>query len=305
MLLRNWPTPLYWQPPLAEQRLAVTAPAANLPLGSNALIFVAMTPCRLVDTRTSQGFSGAFGPPSLAGSAPGRTFPIQSSTTCSIPSLAQADSFNVTVIPGNSVGFITAYPAGQTLPLAATLVWQPNVIVSNAAIVAAGASGSVDVYANASTDLVIDINGYYAPPTDLLDNTALGAGALASNTTGASNSASGALALGGNTTGSFNTASGTGALYSNTTGSENTASGGDALLYNTTGEINTASGASALFYNTTGSGNTASGAYALYSNQTGSQNTVSGEGALFANTNGSNSIAVGYQAAVRVFGGGS
>ncbi len=243
-LLKNWAAPLYWQPTQAE-RAAATPLAAlptNVPSGSFALVFVAMTPCRLVDTRAGLGFSGAFGPPSLVGNALGRTFPIQSSTTCSIPSLAQAYSFNVTVVPGNSVGFITAYPAGQTQPLAATLVWQPNVVVSNATIVAAGTGGSVDLYANASADLVIDVNGYYAPPGDFNGNTALGTGALQSNSTGSYNTASGLNALQSNTTGSNNTASGAFALQNNTTGSYNTASGLDALDGNTTGNNNIAIG---------------------------------------------------------------
>ena len=35
-------------------------------------------------------------------------------------------------------------------------------MVANAAIVAAGTSGSVDSFASNPTDIVIDINGYYA-----------------------------------------------------------------------------------------------------------------------------------------------
>jgi trimeric autotransporter adhesin len=61
--------------------------------------------------------------------------------------------------------------------------------------------------------------------------------------------------------GVHNTAVGAGALDSNTTGIDNTASGTNALESNTTGGGNTASGGTSLFYNTTGSGNTASGAF--------------------------------------------
>jgi hypothetical protein len=46
--------------------------------------------------------------------------------------------------------------------LAATLVWQ-GAITSNAAVVLGGTSGSIDVFTNSATDIVIDINGYYAP----------------------------------------------------------------------------------------------------------------------------------------------
>jgi hypothetical protein len=86
--LKHWPAPLYWQPDTEVRAAAVHAgdqlaaagitPQATLP--ANSLVFLAMTPCRLLDTRAGAGFSGAFGPPSLAGGAT-RTFPIQSSTT--------------------------------------------------------------------------------------------------------------------------------------------------------------------------------------------------------------------------------
>ena len=118
------------------------------------------------------------------------------------------------------------------------------------------------LYAYANTDLVIDINGYYAPPGDLQGNTALGFRALQSNTTGTANTASGNLALSSNTTGKENTANGNLALSANTTGSYNTAIGEEALQNNTTGDLNTANGDAALFANTTGSGNTANGTQA-------------------------------------------
>ena len=116
--LKNWPTPLYWQPSESEAdewhakmdpAIRPPSPEAATPAGS--LVFVAMTPCRVVDTRTGQGFTGAFGPPSLAGGLPVRTIPIQSSSACSIPSIAQAYSFNVTVVPQGTLGFLTLYPA--------------------------------------------------------------------------------------------------------------------------------------------------------------------------------------------------
>jgi Chaperone of endosialidase len=299
VMLKNWAAPLYWQPTQAQQAASdrPLAAGASLPVGTNALVFVAMAPCRIADTRTGLGFSGAFGPPSLDGSAvPGRTFPIQSNTTCPIPSIAQAYSFNLTVVAPAPFGFITAYPTPGPLPLAATVDWAQSLIVGNAAIVSAGSNGSVNVYANADTDLVIDINGYYAAAGDLQGNTALGAGALASNSSGSFNTATGGYALASNTSGSFNTATGGDALENNTTGSNNTASGGDALENNTTGNYNTASGNFALQFNTTGAGNTAAGFDALIDNVIGNLNSAFGATALGANTTGSNNTAVGYQA---------
>ena len=318
--LTNWPAPLYWQPS-ATPETADTPQAAttSLPLGSAALVFVAMPPCRVMDTRQGQGFTGAFGPPSIAAGLPVRTIPVQSSTTCSVPALAQAYSFNVTVVPPGGLLYITLYPATAnpqpSPPNASTLNDPSGTIIANAAIVPAGTDGqgSVDVYSSSPTDLIIDINGYYAPPGDLNGNTALGTGSLANNTTGTDNTASGVNALGANTTGVDNTASGTSALQNNTTGGSNTAVGQNALSRNTTGSYNTASGArslqnnttgksntadgdQALQFNTTGSYNTAAGEDALQDNTTGSYNNASGSGALLVNTTGSSNTADGYEA---------
>jgi hypothetical protein len=141
-------------------------------------------------------------------------------------------------------------------------------------------------------------------------NTALGYGALRSNTTGYANTASGHRALFLNTTGFRNTASGFSALFANSTGSHNTAignyslrtnligsnntaTGSRALQSNSTGGANTASGSFALFYNSTGSANAASGFEALSSNTTGSRNTATGSHALFWNTTGFRNSATG------------
>ena len=160
VVLKHWTVAPYWHLSESERDAAGLTPHAQDPPGS--LAFVGMTPCRVVDTRSGQGFPGAFGPPSLVAGA-SRTFPIQSSASCTIPSIAQAYSFNITVVPSTPTGFITAYPTGQPVPLAATLVWDHGALTSNAAVVTGGTSGSIDVFTNSATDIVIDINGYYAP----------------------------------------------------------------------------------------------------------------------------------------------
>jgi hypothetical protein len=129
-------------------------------------------------------------------------------------------------------------------------------------------------------------------------NTANGFLALEDNTNGCQNTADGAYALRVNTTGSFNTASGWVALFSNTSGSNNLAGGAYALFDNMTGGYNTANGFSALYYNTTGYSNTANGAYALYDNMDGGNNTANGVFALSANTAGNNNTADGYGALI-------
>jgi len=132
-------------------------------------------------------------------------------------------------------------------------------------------------------------------------NTAEGASALFSLTTGSYNTAVGFFSLRSNTIGSFNTATGAGALFLNAganpnTATANTATGAVALLSNTTGFNNTATGFQALFSNATGDHNTADGTAALLSNTTGFANTASGVEALFNNTSGTFNTALGFEA---------
>ena len=128
------------------------------PGGSGALSFYPVTPCRIADTRNAQG---PFGGPSLTADTT-RSFTIPASV-CAIPSTAQAYSLNVTVVPAGPLSFLTAWPAGQNRPLVSTLNAFDGAVVANAAIVPAGASGAINVYVTDSTDVILDIDGYFAP----------------------------------------------------------------------------------------------------------------------------------------------
>ena len=132
-----------------------------------------------------------------------------------------------------------------------------------------------------------------------------GAGAVATNT------AVGASALAANTTGNYNVAIGATSLFSNTTADSNVAVGFQSL-YTNTGFSSTAVGTEALKYNTTGNANTAIGGRfygtsfaALNLNTTGAYNVGVGTGALGNNTTASNNTAVGYQAGYNITGAGA
>src|SRR5438270_568672 len=124
-------------------------------------------------------------------------------------------------------------------------------------------------------------------------NTAAGAGALSSNTTGFYNTASGAAALKTNTTGFNDVAIGYIALTANTTGSDMIAIGSNTLSSNTTGGTNIALGTDALSSNTTGYNNGASGSVAIAANTTGYSDVATGYDALRNNTTGAGNVAIG------------
>ena len=129
------------------------------PPATSALLFVPMTPCRLVDTRNALG---PFGGPSITGNT-SRSFAIPNSA-CGVPSTAAAYSLNVTAVPQAGLGYMTVWPTGVTQPLV-SLLNSDGRVKANAAIVPAGISGLINVYATDTTDVVLDINGYFLPTT--------------------------------------------------------------------------------------------------------------------------------------------
>jgi hypothetical protein len=142
--------------------IAVAGQVMNVVQSPDGLLFYPVVPCRIADTRAGQGKTGAFGPPSLTpyGS---RDFPILSSS-CVVPSTAQAYSLNITVAPVGPLSFLSTWPTGQPYPGVSTLNSSDGSLIANAAIVLAGTNGSITIVASNPTDLIVDINGYFAPP---------------------------------------------------------------------------------------------------------------------------------------------
>jgi hypothetical protein len=155
-----WTAPPYWAPlgapqsgrnPLAAGREALVASPVPLP-------FVAVTPCRLVDTR-------GFGAPLTGGFLPAATVRTYTLTgLCNIPADAKAISLNATAVNPVGPGFLTMFPAGGAFPAVSTLNFLANDVVANAAVVPLSASGAISVaFGVSGADLVLDTNGYYSP----------------------------------------------------------------------------------------------------------------------------------------------
>jgi hypothetical protein len=123
-------------------------------------VFVAITPCRVVDTRAGSAQTGQFGAPGLVASQ-ARTFVI-SQSPCGVPTSA-AYSLNFVSITavGQPVNWIAAWPDDQSFPGTVVLNASQGGIIDNSAIVAAGTDGGIQVMATNNTNLVIDMNGYF------------------------------------------------------------------------------------------------------------------------------------------------
>ena len=283
----NWPASAFWQPPAPQRVPGQVSPLA----ASSPLPFIAITPCRVVDTR-GNGFTGAYGPPALVGNGPARNFNIQAGPCPGIPSFAGAYSINVAAILPASDGFLTVFPTGTAQPNSSDLNFLAGEVMANAIVVPAGAGDSISVFVNVSTHMILDINGYYAPSGVGFRNTFLGVGAGNFTMTGEDNTGIGYQALNFNNAGASNTGVGSYALENNFSANENTAVGHIAMRFNETGSFNTAIGYSALAFNTAGGQNTGIGYEALLS-VSGSTNTAIGYRAGANLSTGSNNICIG------------
>jgi len=126
---------------------------------SAALGFYPVTPCRLVDTRSGAPQTVITG--TLAAEST-TTLPLLSGS-CNVPSTALAYALNFTLVPPAAVGYLTVWPTGQSQPVVSTLNDPTGTVEANAALSPAGTAGSIDVYVTNTTDLLVDINGYFAP----------------------------------------------------------------------------------------------------------------------------------------------
>jgi uncharacterized repeat protein (TIGR03803 family) len=132
------------------------------PASQSTLAFYPLPPCRVADTR-DKNEPQDLGPPYLSGGVP-RDFPVLAATKCNIPNSAQAYSLNFTAVPHGFLDYLTLWPSGQDQPYVSTLNSYGGQVVANAAIVPASSQGKISAYATNDTDVVIDIDGYFAPP---------------------------------------------------------------------------------------------------------------------------------------------
>ena len=135
-VIQNWTAPPFWH--------AVNAPAASsgrtAMAGSSgtALPFIALPPCRLVDTRGNAPLTGGFLPAATV-----RTYTLAG--VCNVPGNASAISLNATVTNPAGPGFLTLYPKGGTFPPVSTLNYLLGQTIVNAAVVPLSSDGSISV----------------------------------------------------------------------------------------------------------------------------------------------------------------
>jgi hypothetical protein len=146
-----------------------TEPAADQNGNAGLLFNILPKPFRLLDTRA--GYS-ACDAPGVRLAAQGIRVQSVRGRTCSnqtVPAEAKAIFGNATVVnnfTGAGAGNIRLYPGEEALANASNLNYVPGETNPNSFIVGLGVSkGEMNIYSYASTDLIIDVSGYFAVPT--------------------------------------------------------------------------------------------------------------------------------------------
>jgi hypothetical protein len=121
--------------------------------------FHALTPTRILDTRTGLGMPGSVAAPLLAGSI----LPVKVSGLPEVPaSQATAVALNITVINPTSASHLTLYPRGSAMPSTSNINFVPGQVVANMADVRVGRDGSIEVVNNTGgLHLAIDLEGWW------------------------------------------------------------------------------------------------------------------------------------------------
>ncbi len=151
---------------------------------TQGITFVAVVPCRIIDTR---GPVGAFGGPILTAGV-GRSFALPSGPCSGIPTGGTfgvgAYSLNITVTGTAGAGFLKVFPTGGTEPTVSSINYVAGQTLANAVIVAAGTGEAITLKAGvSSTHVIVDINGYFTGSYNtggrlILDSTADGHGVI-------------------------------------------------------------------------------------------------------------------------------
>ena len=115
--------------------------------------FVAIDPIRTLDTRTPN-----LVPAGWVAHKPGNESVVVPSAAA-VPAGVSALVLNVTSTRAEATGFLRAQPSG-TAPTSSTVNFTSGIDASNSVIVPVGADGTVSVYTNTASHIVVDITGY-------------------------------------------------------------------------------------------------------------------------------------------------
>jgi MYXO-CTERM domain-containing protein len=120
---------------------------------SSGLTYTALTPQRLLDTRQpSSLYAGRLGARQII------ELPIQRAP--GMPASAVAVVANLTAVSASGPGFVTAFPCGTAVPGTSSLTFPTDTAVGSLTVAALG-GGSLCVFSNVRTHLIVDVLGVW------------------------------------------------------------------------------------------------------------------------------------------------
>ena len=144
-----WATFDFANAPGAPAAAPVTTPVPTL--GTNGR-YNPVAPVRIADTRTGHGVVPA-----------GGVFQVPVAGVAGVPATATGVVVNLTAAGAQQAGYLTAYPCGAAAPTASNLNVTAGETRANQAAVALDSTKSVCVFSSTTTDVIIDLAGWYGP----------------------------------------------------------------------------------------------------------------------------------------------
>lgn len=136
-----------------EAAFGKVEPAPTASPSGPSVGFQPLTPARFVDTREGLGATKLDA---------GVTKAIQIAGRGGVPTGASAVSANFTIVGQSGAGFLTVWNCGAERPVTSTVNFTAGEVAPNAATIPLDDNGQLCVFSNVATQLVIDVNGFYA-----------------------------------------------------------------------------------------------------------------------------------------------
>lgn len=117
--------------------------------------YVALQPCRLVDTRHGLGVDPV----------DGSTLAVHTRGLCDVPGEATSVAVTLTAVEPSGSGYLTAWPSNGARPGSSNINFAAHQVRANGSIVSLAPDGSFRVFTSVPAQIVVDVVGAFVPAT--------------------------------------------------------------------------------------------------------------------------------------------
>jgi hypothetical protein len=124
-----------------------------------------LNPVRICDTRAGNpsGLSGTAAQCAGGAVRGGSTKSIDVAGSFGVPDGATTAVLNVTVVNPLGAGYLSAFPTGAAQPATSSANYAAGALTGNLVEVGLGTNGEVSIFSSATTNIVVDLEGYTSP----------------------------------------------------------------------------------------------------------------------------------------------